>query len=430
MKHAIKMTALAVFAASLAAPALADKASTRGGLEIKSEDGNFSARLGGRIHFDGNYVTEEKNLGGATDKQNSTTDFRRARLSVSGKAMDWNYLFENDFAGQGANNGSGFREMWVGRDLIKGHSLRIGQAKPFRGMEELTSSNDITFMERPFATATGIYAKQFTQGLFLNGKFDMFGYGISAYNNKQAGDTNSGSQGSNNQDLGFNGRLYAFPINSDDRTLHVGVSASSDKFSVFDTLSGTAPDFAIAQAGAFEVRPRFTRNGGLRERILNGNQQFTSQNTYAAELAFREGPFVVQAEYALAQFSDSERRARDAVSGVVTNNPAADQDVETYYVQASYFLTNHNKRYNTTRGAFGNPSVKPGAGAIELKARYDAIENKDAAGNPEIKGYTVGVNYYASPNVRFMVEYNDGEFKQAATTRELSAITARAQFSF
>ena len=93
-------------------------------------------------------------------------------------------------------------------------------------------------------------------------------------------------------------------------------------------------------------------------------------------------------------------------------------------------MTDHNKRYNTGRGAFGNPSVKPGAGAVELKARYDSIENKDVTGNPEIAGYTVGVNYYATPNVRFMVEYNDGEFKSGTTSKELSAITARAQFSF
>lgn len=428
MNHAIKMTALAVFAASFAAPALADKATTKGGFEIKSEDGNFSAKLGGRIHFDGNYVIEEDDLG-AADKQNSTSDFRRARLSVSGKAYDWSYLFENDFAGQGSGSGSGFREMWIGRNVLGKNMLRIGQAKPFRGMEEQTSSNDITFMERPFATATGIYAKQFTQGIFLNGTQGMLGYGVSVYNNKQAGDTNSGAQGSNNQDLGFNGRLYAFPINSDTTTLHVGLSASSDKFSVFDTTNDAAP-FAITQNGGFEVRPRFTRNGGLRERIVNANQAFTQQDTVAAEFAFREGPFVVQAEYALAQFKDSERRVRDAGTGVVTNAPAVDQDVETYYIQASYFVTDHNKRYNTGRGAFGNPSVKPGAGAVELKARYDSIENKDVTGNPEITGYTVGVNYYATPNVRFMVEYNDGEFKSGTTSKELSAITARAQFSF
>lgn len=425
MNHAIKMTALAVFAASFAAPALADKATTKGGFEIKSEDGNFSAKLGGRIHFDGNYVIEEDDLGSA-EKRNSTTDFRRARLSVSGKAYDWSYLFENDFAGQNAGSGTGFREMWIGRNVLGKNMLRIGQAKPFRGMEEQTSSNDITFMERPFATATGIYGKQFTQGIFLNGTQGMLGYGVSVYNNKQAGDTNSGSQGNNNQDLGFNGRVYAFPINSDTTTLHVGLSASSDKLSVINTLDNMG--VITAQAGGFSVQPRFTRNGGLRETILNGSNRFSKQETVAAEFAFREGPFTVQAEYALAQFTDSERR----ISGTppVPATPAADQDVETYYIQASYFVTDHNKRYNTGRGAFGNPSVKPGAGAVELKARYDSIENKDVTGNPEIAGYTVGVNYYATPNVRFMVEYNDGEFKSGTTSKELSAITARAQFSF
>ncbi len=52
----------------------------------------------------------------------------------------------------------------------------------------------------------------------------------------------------------------------------------------------------------------------------------------------------------------------------------ADEDVETGYIQLSYFLTDHAKRYNTTRGAFDGPSVKSGSGAIELNARYDFIK--------------------------------------------------------
>ncbi len=394
MKHAIKMTALAVFAASFAAPALADTATTKGGFEIKSEDGNFTAKLGGRIHFDGNYVIEEDTLPAATQKSNSTTDFRRARLSISGKAYDWTYLFENDFAGQAANSGSGFREMWIGRKVLGDNTLRIGQAKPFRGMEEQTSSNDITFMERPFATASGIYGKQFTQGVFLNGTQGMLGYGVAAYNNKQAGDATT-------QGTGFNGRAYLFPVNADGNTIHLGVSASVDRN---DTT-------------AAEVRPRITRNAGLRPTIVGAVDVFDRQQTVGLEAAAQFGPFVAQAEYAKSQFSSK-----------TTANP--DEDVDAYYIQASYFVTDHAKRYNVGRGAFGNPSVKPGAGAIELKARYDHIENKDR-NDREASYYAVGVNYYATPNTRFMLEYVDGQAKNGTPAElEISAITARAQFSF
>ncbi len=394
MNHAIKMTALAVFAASFAAPALADKATTKGGFEIKSEDGNFSAKLGGRIHFDGNYVIDEDDLNAATQKSNSTTDFRRARLSISGQAYDWTYLFENDFAGQGGNSGSGFREMWIGKKVLGNNMLRIGQAKPFRGMEEQTSSNDITFMERPFATASGIYGKQFTQGVFLNGTSGMLGYGVAGYNNKQAGDADT-------QGTGFNARAYMFPVNADGNTVHLGLSASVDR-------NDTA---------AAEVRPRITRKAGLRPTIVGSADAFNRQQTVAAEAAAQFGPFVAQAEYAKSQFSSKS-----------TAN--ADQDVDAYYIQASYFLTDHAKRYNTGRGAFGNPSVKPGAGAVELKARYDHIENKDV-NNREASYYAVGVNYYATPNTRFMLEYVDGQAKNGTPADlEVSAITARAQFSF
>lgn len=403
--------------ATAAAPAAArtgDVATTRGGLEIKSADGNFSVKLGGRIHFDANYVLNEDDLGAADQKRNSTTDFRRARLSLSGKAYRFNYLFEQDFAGETGVGATGFREVWIGTDVLGNQQLRIGQAKPFRGMEELTSSNEITFMERPFASATGIYQRQFVQGLFLSGKFDHFGYGVSAHNNKSAGEITSGSTGPNSQALGFSGRVYAFPINSDTQTLHVGLSASRD-----DAGNPTAAVGSTSAAGGIELRPRLTRSGQLRTDIIGVAKAFGLQTTVAGELAYRQGPFSAQAEYALAQLSDS------------VNATQRDEDVETGYVQLSYFLTDHSKRYNTTRGAFGSPTVRPGAGAVELKARYDMIENKDSLQPLEVSGYTVGANYYATPNVRFMLEYNDGSRNNnAVAEQELSAVTARAQFNF
>ena len=84
MKHAIKMTALAVFAASFGVSAMAaDKASTTGGFKIKSADGNFEAKIGGRIHVDGNFYIDEDDIAtGGKDKSNSQFFLRRARLSL------------------------------------------------------------------------------------------------------------------------------------------------------------------------------------------------------------------------------------------------------------------------------------------------------------------------------------------------------------
>lgn len=406
MKHAIKMTALAVFAASFGATALAaDAASTTGGFKIKSEDGNFEAKIGGRIHFDANYYTDEDDIN--VGAQNSGNDFffRRARLTLEGRAYDFKYKFENDFANSSGNsslkngkqvNNEGLREMWVGRQVLGGANLRIGQAKPYRGMEELTSSNELTFMERPFATATGIYGEQFVLGAFLDGHGEGYGWGVSAYSPRSASDTNTSGNGAN-------ARGFIVPIRTNGNLVHVGLSASIDKYGVGNEKN---PDVRVVG-----------RENGLKSGTLLA-AKYDEQTTIAAELAARFGAVTLQGEYAKAAFKDT-----------ITAVPNPDQDVNTYYVQASYMLTDHVKPYDFKKGVFKSPKVDGEEGALELKARFDTIENKDISGN-EASYYTVGLNYYATPNTRFMLEYVDGETTVGAPDKKASAVTARAQFNF
>ncbi|MEO6697783.1 MAG: porin [Paraperlucidibaca sp.] len=399
MKHAIKMTALAVFAASFGATAMADdKASTTGGFKIKSEDGNFEAKIGGRIHFDANYYIDEDDIN--KGKQNSGNDFffRRARLTLEGRAYDFTYKFENDFASSGAGaakNNEGLREMWIGKKVLGDANLRLGQAKPYRGMEELTSSNELTFMERPFATATGIYGEQFVLGAFLDGHGEGYGWGVSAYSPRSASDDNAGGNGAN-------ARGFIVPIRSNGNLVHIGLSASVDKYGL-----GNEKNPNVRVVG---------RENGLKSGSLLA-AKYDEQTTIALELAARFGAMTLQGEYAKAAFKDT-----------ITAVPSADQDVDTYYVQASYMLTEHTKPYDFKKGVFKSPKVDGEEGAVELKARYDQIENKDISGN-EASYYTVGVNYYATPNTRFMLEYVDGE-TTVGTDKKASAVTARAQFNF
>lgn len=398
MKHAIKMTALAVFAASFGVSAMAaDKASTTGGFKIKSADGNFEAKIGGRIHFDANYYIDEDDIN--TSSQNTKNDFffRRARLTLQGRAYDFKYKFENDFASSGGNKAvntnDGLREMWIGKKVLGGANLRLGQAKPYRGMEELTSSNEILFMERSFTTANAIYGKQFVLGAFLDGNGEGYGWGVSAYSPRSASDTNASGSG-------FNARGFVTPLRSNGALIHIGLSGSVDKY---DTAST-------------KVQPRIVgREGGLRETVSNFSAN--DQTTYALELAGRLDGLYFASEYAKAKFENL--------------NTSITEDVDALSVQASFFVTNHSKPYNFKKGVFKSPKVDGKEGAIELKARYDIVENKDDA-SQEASYYGLGVNYYATPNTRFMLDYIDGKFDTTVvgSNKSASAITARAQFNF
>lgn len=374
--------------------------STKGGFEIKND--LFSAKIGGRIHFDGRYVNQEDDLSAASQATNSNTAFRRARITLEGKAYGWGYKFENDFAGQSGTTGSGLREMWISTQLMD-HNVRFGQAKPYRGMEELTSSNEITFMERPFATASGLYeGRQFQQGVFVDtaakmGEMD-YGYGMAVYNTRSAA-------GSATQGLGYNLRGYVAPINANGQTLHIGLSGSSDR----NPLNGATP--TAAPSNKFETGASVVR--GALSQAISGNA--IQQDAYALELAYMNGPFSAQMEYATAdhEFAGTTKSEK----------------VDTGYVQASFFVTDHARKYDAKKGVFKSPSVNAGAGAIELKARYDMMENTDT--KAEATQYMVGANYYINPNTRVMFEYVDGTATETTgKDTDASAIQTRLQFSF
>lgn len=384
MNSSFKPAAIAAMAAAFAAPAMADLAETKGGLTVKTDDGRFEMKIGGRIHFDTYVAVDEDDA-----DQTSTTNFRRARLTLEGKTYGWKYKFECDFTGT-ADDQKCFREMWLGT-AVAGQNFRIGQAKPYRGMEELTSSNEIVFMERPFATASGIYnGNQFAQGLFVDGGGDNWTYGIAGYSlrNENAAAT---------EGVGAAARFTFAPILSEDTVLHLGLTASTDR----PSDAGIATRTAAGRA--------FGRIGGATT-IASTPEDRTA---YGAELAGKVGPFYAQGEYATADYK---------------NDAATDESVDAYYVQASYLLTGESKPYDAKKGVFKSPKPANSYGAWELKARYDVMEGEGDP-NDELSTWIAGLNWYVNPNVRFMFEYLEGTVDQVAET-DVSVFQVRSQLNF
>jgi phosphate-selective porin OprO/OprP len=359
------------------------KLDTKGGIKVTSVDKKFEASIGGRIHFD-TYLFDNDLV-----DPTGTTEFRRARLTLSGKAYGWEYKMENDF---GAGGGlEGFRDVFIATKAFGG-KVTIGQFKPYRSMEELTSSNEITMMERPFASASGLFAgRQFRQGVgYLRGG-DNYTFGVAAFNTRDAAQ-------SRNEGVGASARATFAPINTPESTLHFGVSASTE-----NANQGT-PDFRAAVAYAGRRGPSqtiATTTGGSGDSVRH----------VGLEAAGAFGPLFFQTEYARAQFG--------APLG-------GDDDVDTFYVMGSWMLTGEHKPYKAGAGVFGSPKLVDG-GAWELTARYDTIENKEIEGL-EVAATTLGLNYYVNPSVRFMFNYirGDNEFTGDST----SQYALRAQLAF
>ncbi|MDO5610141.1 MAG: porin [Pseudomonadota bacterium] len=359
------------------------KVETKGGIKVTSADKKFEASLGGRIHFD--TYAFDRDIAPVT----GTTEFRRARLTLQGKALGWDYKMEQDFAA--GSNLDGLRDLYIAKSMGPG-KLTIGHFKPFRSMEEMTSSNEILMMERPFGSATGLYGgRQFQQGVSYLVSAPNYTVGGAVFNLRS-------TPTARNEGIGFSARGTWAPINDADSTLHFGLSYSNENSNQgTPNLSATA-NYA-GRRGPSQNIATITAGSGK------------SLSVVGLEAAGSFGPVFFQSEYARADFAMPIGRS---------------QKVDTWYLQGSWLLTGGHKPYKTGNGVFGSASV-PAGGAWELTARYDTIKNKDIA-NREATSAIFGVNYYINPQLRFMFNYTRGE--NEVNGDKTNQFALRTQFSF
>jgi phosphate-selective porin OprO/OprP len=453
VNNIIKYGSLAAFIGASIGAAQADTAETKGGLSLKTDDGRFAISIGGRIMFDAYSLSEDDDAvafdpagsgrsakfgsNTAANDERSSTYFRRLYLTIKGKAYGWNYKFEPDFAGNSTNNtvpasssnntnnsrDIAFQDVYISHAVGPGEVF-IGQMKPFHGMEELTSSNDLTLMERPFASAAGIFnggaSREFQQGIFYRADISDFLLGASFYDLRR--DNTSPTEG-----LGYNARAVYAPLRADGAVVHVGVSYTDEN----PQTNGN--DGTTANVGS-----QFNYAGRRGPSVAFLTTGANHAKTIGGELAGAFGSATVQAEYML--------QSLDQTTG-------GKQDVPAWYVQGSYFVTGERKPYKKGEGVFGAPKPLNDFGAIEVAVRYDDAKNKDsdAACNVTIPAttgagalpaitvlatdcsttsWTFGANYYVNPNVRFMLNYIIGENDRGFAKDKPEAITARAQFAF
>lgn len=407
MNKLFKLSAMALaVSACVSTVAYADQAETKGGITLKTDDGRFEAKVGGRIHFDGNLVSEDDGATLASGSNASPAQsgfyFRRIYMTLSGKLYGWSYKIEPDFAPNNSSGATGiaFQDVYLAREIGPGE-IQIGQRKPFRAMEDLTSSNDVLLIERPFASASGGLLKagsdrEFQDGLFYHGNGDNYTWGTSFTSLRR--DNTPGTEGWSSSARG----TFA-PIDAEGSIVHVGLNASYEKA---ENTQNTSAPMSIGSGGFAYA--------GRRGPSFNLASTRRPVTTIGIEYANVFGPFFAQAE-----FYNQTLLADKAYGGanLVT------QTVQAYYVQASFFVTGESKPYKKKDGVFGSPKPKNDFGAVELTARYDAAKNKDisatnlgVAGNCvtgadkcELRTITVGANYYFNPNVRFMLNYVIGK---------------------
>lgn len=397
------------------------------GLSFESGDGSFKAAINGRVHADYRFFdyndsdsntapTAGNSIGNVTNVTD-TFDVRRARL---GFKVKYNEFYEGEVVADLTGGGASLDVGYLNVAWWKPVQFRFGQFKMPMGLEQLTSSNNIDFIERSFVDAL-VPAKEI--GVMVHGTpFTGVTYALAASNgNAKNPETDIREDGKD-----IVGRVtanFAEIMGNKDMVLHAGVAYSQG-----DLPSGNA----VGVAGRTEARGATF----FRAPVL-GNASFQSidRSRLGLEGIVAYNQFKFQTEW-MQQNNDFK-----------TNSRGYDLDTTNWYAEALWAITGEKYADSYKGGAFGgikplkdfNPTDFSG-GAWELGFRFSKFDASDydtlgtaistggattdtafgvnnattkAAGFSEAKSYVAGIKFLPNANMRFMINYVKTDFDNA-----------------
>lgn len=331
----------------------------------KAKSSKPSVKLGGRIQLDAGSISEDN------VDHNSGTEFRRVRLFAKGDLHeDWGYKLQYDFTATGS---SGLQDAYLD---YKPMQIRIGHAKEPFSLQNMTSSKYTTFIER---SLPHVFAEGRNIGIQTkrNGDNWMIAGGIFGDGRDGSGE-NEDTGNRYNEGWGASVRGTIAPINSEEQTLHLGASLSYRNI-----------------GGDHTLRLRERPEAHITDTRIVNTTTFDANNMTRAvlEAAYINGPFHVQGEY---YYTDIERQ--------LSGND--DLNFSGFYVETGLFLTDDSMNYKASKGSYSRVNPTGPNGAWQIAARFSSLDlsDQDIDGG-EAESVTLGLNWFATPNVRFSANY-------------------------
>lgn len=367
-------------------------------LSFSMPDGNFTARVGGRIYIVGRHVFDRDDGSGGNPDTFLIDD---ARIQLEGSFFkDFYYRLETSgktgspsaASGAQANN-----EIFVGYGGLKDYAtVQFGQYKQPFSQEETTSSRFIDFAERSLLNLA-LVVPQRDLGVTLNGEVagGWLQWWAGAFNASGTGKPKNVVD--NNDEKDVVGRLFLQPFRESDgflKKLRLGFD-----FTVGD-VDGPLALGAITTgdySGATLVPATAAEIDGLRTR-------------YLFNLSWLHGPFGLRAEYGV-----MNQELQDSYA------PASDFDISAGYVAATWLLTGEEKTLESRIKPSANLNPLEGKwGAVELAARYCVIDASDvrdagllaAAANAEAQEFTLGLNWWWTHNMVLRMNWEHVRFEE------------------
>lgn len=388
-------------------------AAFKDGVKFEDGSGNWQLAINGRVQFDGRTFNPDQ---AAAD----TWSVRRARLGGTMTLYkDYSARVEGEYSGSSTTLTYAYFDI----NKFKAAKLRLGQFKPFYGLERATSTNFLDFQERSMADA--ILGGSYDRGLMLHGSPFKGVYYSTAWingNNKDESD-----------------------VEYDNKDLMARVTGNVAEWAGWKD--------SVVHAGGFYAKGRQEGNSavpvlqtearGYKFFETAGNQ-FTDnvdRDRGGVELALSHGPVKLQGEYIRAEFEGKD----------------FDRDMSAWYASLNWLVTGETFASTYKDGVFGRLRPKQnfsfdsdGWGALQLGVRYSSFDGDDflasnAAGSGQLAAgktndahaWTLGANWVLNPNVRVIANYVHTRFDTDVNTNVVGkdfddedALTMRAQLDF
>lgn len=357
----------------------------RRGFYLRTTDGRFALRIGGRLNLDGRFF----------DRGHPEVNeflLRRARMGLRGTLhRAFGFKVEADFAGGGASLKDGYLEARPWPAL----RLRAGQFKVPFSLEAVSSTLWMDFIERSMAASSLAPARDW--GLVALGQLGQrVRYGIGLFNGARA------NRGDLDDDKDVAARVVVRPLPG----LWLGGSLT------YGHQRWSLP----GDRDHLWTKGRFKTYGGTTFlKLADGVGQSGTRLRWGTELAWSPGPCWLQGEW-----------MRMELRGMV--DPAGrqhDLSVRGGYLNLGWFLTGERRSVSGWRLARVVPQRpfaprEGGWGALELAFRYDYLrfdEGFFAYGladptryTDRVSAYTLGVNWFLNEAALLRLNWSHLDF--------------------
>lgn len=347
---------------------------SKGAPEFGSADGKVAFRPRGRLFVDGSSTDGSS----VADRNISGTEIRSVRLGAEGRYGILGWAVEGDFA----DNAVAWKSVYATVDhRLFGLSadLTVGNRLNDRGIDGSSSTSNTPFPDRNVVGTLMLPQR----GLFGVGLTERV-YGKRWHASLSVAGNDLNNAGNDNDSQTWATRVHWNPVAGKAATVHLGAWAFHEEIAA--GASGVLRSSAIA--GHFNDLVKIAPGA------LTGAERSTA---YGLEAAGFFGP-----AWATGEWGTRNLRGVDA-SG------RYDLDHQAWAISAGWFLVGALPAYSGKAGTWGkvkvaDPVTDGGAGAWELKARYENVDYAELPTGGTGHAWTVGANWYLNDYSRVMFE--------------------------